>query len=146
MNQGYCYMYVPAALTHIEAEMVCNYYDSILAKPESFTHAEFLEALVSIMNPHLNVTGSAKIWLGYRLEDLTDFSVFDDWLEGHQVTSAPDGTDSGGLCVAMVLDDSGNHLGWHRDTCQAQSYFICQRSKLQCQLYGTLISINIIFR
>ena len=114
MNQGYCYMYVPAALTHIEAEMVCNYYDSILAKPESFTHAEFLEALVSIMNPHLNVTGSAKIWLGYRLEDLTDFSVFDDWLEGHQVTSAPDGTDSGGLCVAMVLDDAGNHLGFRK--------------------------------
>ena len=70
--------------SHTEAEILCMAEGGILAKPESFTHAEFLESLVTFENKKMNITeDSIKVWIGHRLEDLSDDTYFDTLLEGH---------------------------------------------------------------
>ena len=128
MNQGFCYKYFTEEKSMIEAEMTCMSEGGILAKPESYTQAEFLESFITYKNSELNITGGVKIWLGPRLEDLTDDTYFDKLEEGRQASPAPPNTDEDGECVAMIIDDSENHLGWHRDVCSSTSYFICQTS------------------
>ena len=74
--------------SHTEAEISCMAEGGILAKPESFTHAEFLESLVTYENEKMNITGQGKVWIGHRLEDLSDDTYFDTILEGHTDPSA----------------------------------------------------------
>lgn len=88
INQGFCYKFVMEEKSHTEAEISCMAEGGILAKPESFTHAEFLESLVTYENEKMNITGQGKVWIGHRLEDLSDDTYFDTILEGHTDPSA----------------------------------------------------------
>ena len=51
MNQGHCYKLFRENVDHTEAEIRCNLDGAVLARPLTFTQAEFLESMVHEINP-----------------------------------------------------------------------------------------------
>ncbi len=111
-------------VTYPEAEVACRVHGGILALPHSFMQSEFLESLVDYSEIKYSYNASS-IWIGHRLENVSDTGFFDILLgRSHQTPSDIDGD-----CIVITKVD-GKHTGWNTTDCGlTQANYICQLSK-----------------
>lgn len=129
MNQGFCYKIFRTLQDYADAELTCFHEGAILARPMTYTQAEFLESLLAY-DEEQNGNGTSperKVYLG--------FHVWDSQTLGNKLfKKLRDGTDLGlnndktKDCVAMTFDANGAHLGWKWSPCEEPQHFICQKS------------------
>ena len=129
MNQGHCYRLFREKLDHTDAENRCNEENAILARPLTFTQAEFIESMVKYDDSKTNSSTLEKnIHLGYHFWDSEAYNDdhFKVLRDGMNLGANSNITKD---CVVMKFDAEGSHLGWNWLPCEEISYFICQKSK-----------------
>ena len=129
MNQGHCYKLFRENFDYTDAEMKCQEEDAILARPITFTQAEFIESMVKYEDQISNSTTlEKKIFLGYHFWDTEGYN--DDHFKVLRTgLDLGPNTDFTKDCVVMKFDSEGIHLGWKWSPCEEVSLFICQKSK-----------------
>ena len=129
MSQGHCYKLFRENVDYTDAEMKCQEENAILARPITFTQAEFIESMVKYEDQISNSTTlEKKIFLGYHFWDTEGYN--DDHFKVLRTgLDLGPNTDFTKDCVVMKFDSEGIHLGWKWSPCEEVSHFICQKSK-----------------
>ena len=129
MLMGKCYKLFPETKTQIEAQMTCQENGDVLALPKGHIHSEFLESLISFRNSLANDDDLPveTVWIDIRRGDIdllpdTYFTDFSAYSNGNLLTESGD-------CIVISIDSDGKNEGWHRQDCNIESYFICEKSK-----------------
>ena len=131
MNQGHCYKLFREELDHTNAEIKCNEENAVLARPVTFTQAEFIESMVKHEDTTWNSsTLEKKIFLGYNFWDTEGYNDDHFKVLRSGLDLGPN-TDITKDCVVMKFDSDGTHLGWKWSPCEDTLNFICQKSKYQ---------------
>ena len=125
MNQGHCYKLFTDKMDFADAEMKCFSENAILAKPVTFTQAQFIESFTRFeLEKNDNVTDAIDVYLGYhRWDEETD--AFELLKEGFDLDSDADFKQQ---CLSMKFEN-GSHKGWTWSFCDTLGGFVCQKSK-----------------
>ena len=130
MNQGHCYKLFRENVDHTEAEIRCNLEGAVLARPLTFTQAEFLESMVKYDDTMTNTSAGLekKIYLSYNFWDQEGYN--DDHFKVLRAgLDLGANSDINSDCVVMKFEEDGTYSGWKWSPCEELSFFICQKSK-----------------